>query len=88
MMGPKVTKNLAVRQIWSGQGVDASGSPSPDGRHLTFTDWDTGDLAIRDLNTGEKKRLTNKGSLMTPMAFALNSKISPEQHADCLFLDE
>lgn len=74
----EVTKNLVVRQVWSGQGVDASGSPSPDGKFLTFTDWDTGDLAIRELYTGEQKRLTNKGSFMSPMAFALNSKISPD----------
>jgi Tol biopolymer transport system component len=77
--GPEVAKKLAVRQLWSGPGVDAFGSPSPDGRFLTFTDWETGDLAIRKLSTGENTRLTNKGSFMTPMAFALNSRISPDQ---------
>ena len=76
--GPEVTKNLAVRQVWSGPGVDACGSPSPDGRYLTFTDWETGDLAIRELATGKTKRLTKKGTYVQPMAFALNSKISPD----------
>ena len=76
--GPEVTKNLAVRQVWSGPDVDACGSPSPDGRYLTFTDWETGDLAIRELPTGKTRRLTKTGSQIKPMAFALNSRISPD----------
>jgi len=76
--GPAVKKSLAVRQVWSGPGVDAFGSPSPDGRYLTFTDWETGDLAIRELSTGKTRRLTNKGSFLPPRAFALNSRISPD----------
>jgi Tol biopolymer transport system component len=75
---PEEIKNLAVRLVWSGPDVDLNGSPSSDGRYLTFTDWDTGDLAIRELSTGETRRLTNKGSFMPPMAFALNSRISPD----------
>ena len=54
------------------------GEPSPDGRYLTFTDWETGDLAIRELATGKTKRLTKKGTFVQPMAFALNSRISPD----------
>jgi Tol biopolymer transport system component len=38
------------------------GAPSPDGRHLSFVDWSTGDLAVRDLTTGESRHVTNKGS--------------------------
>jgi len=75
-VGPEVTKNLAVRQVWSGPDAGALGSPSPDGRYLTYTDWATGDLAIRELASGKMWRLTNTGTLMKPMAFALNSKIS------------
>jgi len=52
----------AIRQVWSGPGVDMSGAPSPDGRYLSFVDWSTGDLAIRDLETGKNRRLTNKGT--------------------------
>jgi len=35
--------------------------PSPDGRYVTEVDWSTGDLALRDLETGELRRVTNKG---------------------------
>ena len=34
---------------------DWYGSVSFDGRFLTFVDWDTGDLALRDLKTGDRK---------------------------------
>ena len=53
-------RQAAVR-MWSGRGVDGSGSLSPDGRYLTFADWATGDLALRDLVTDTTRRLTNTG---------------------------
>ena len=43
---------------------------SPDGRFLTYTDWSTGDLALQDLKTGEKRHLTNKGSWEKSSEFA------------------
>jgi len=51
-----------LRQIWAGPGVDAEGSISADGRYLTFVDWETGDLALRDLASGTNRRLTDKGT--------------------------
>ena len=77
-VSPVVAKNLVVRQVWSGPDVDAFGSPSPDGRYLTFTDWETGDVAIRELTTGKTRHLTNNGTWNKPKAFALNSVISPD----------
>ena len=66
----------AARQVWDG---DASaGSVSPDGRYLTFTDWATGDLAVRDLETGENHRLTRKGTWNESQEFAEWSVISPD----------
>jgi len=53
---------LSIRQIWSEPGTDAEGSVSFDGRYLTFVDWETGDLAVRDLVSGTNRRLTNKGT--------------------------
>ncbi|MCK4788920.1 MAG: PD40 domain-containing protein, partial [Desulfobacteraceae bacterium] len=67
-----------IRQVWSGPDVDTFGAPSPDGRYLSYTDWETGDLAIRELATGKTRRLTKKGTQKQPMAFALNSVISPD----------
>jgi Tol biopolymer transport system component len=39
-----------------------TGSVSPDGRYLSYWDWRTGDLAVRDLQTGQDRRLTDEGT--------------------------
>lgn len=67
-----------LRQVWAGSGVDILGAVSPDGRYLSFVDWETGDLAIRELATGTNRRLTNKGSWTQSTEFALFSKWSPD----------
>ena len=67
-----------IRQVWAGPGVDNSGAVSPDGRFLSFVDWGTGDLAIRELATGKNRRVTNKGSFMQSPEFALFSEWSPD----------
>ncbi len=72
------TAEFSLRQIWSGPGTDTMGSVSPDGRYLSFVDWETGDLAIRDIAEGTNRRLTNKGSWMQSPEFALFSKWSPD----------
>ncbi len=69
---------LVARRVWGGPDVDMLGAPSPDGRHLTFVDWSTGDLAVRDLSTGAVKHLTDKGSWSESEAFAEASVISPD----------
>jgi Tol biopolymer transport system component len=69
---------FATRQVWTGPDVDMEGAPSPDGRYLAFVDWDTGDLAIRDLETGTNRRLTNKGAWEKSEEFAEFSRWSPD----------
>lgn len=69
---------MAVRKIWSDPMADVEGEVSPDGRFLSFVDWKTGDLAVRDLAMGENRRLTNKGSWEDSLSFALCSRWSPE----------
>jgi Tol biopolymer transport system component len=69
---------FATRQVWTGPGVDIEGAPSPDGKFLSFVDWDTGDLAIRDLETGTNRRLTNKGPWEKSEEFAEFSRWSPD----------
>ncbi len=49
---------MTTRQVWTGRDVDTYGSVSPDGRLISFTDWDTGDLALHDVTTGQNRRLT------------------------------
>ena len=54
--------SMVARQIWTGADVDLEGKPSADGRYLTYVDWTstaTGNVAIRDLTSGENRRLTN-----------------------------
>lgn len=51
---------MTARRVWAGPGVDTGGAPSLDGRYLSYVDWTTSDLAIRDLATGQNRRLTNK----------------------------
>ena len=48
-----------ARQVWTGPEVNPEGQVSLDGRYLTFTNWDTGDLGLRDLRTRSNRLLTD-----------------------------
>jgi Tol biopolymer transport system component len=56
-----------IRQVWAGPGAYYGGTPSPDGRYLSFVlpppDGHPymDDVAVRDLATGEIRRVTNFG---------------------------
>lgn len=69
---------MTARRVWAGPEVDGDGAPSPDGRYLSYTDWSTGGLAVRDLSTGETRRLTNKGSRLDSSDYAYFSTFSPD----------
>ena len=76
--GSNATEPEAVtRRLWSGRGVDSLGSPSPDGKLLSFVDWDNGSaLALRDIATGETRAIvTTRGD---GNEFAYYSVISPD----------
>lgn len=68
---------MLVRRLWA-DAMDIEGAPSLDGRYLSYVDWETGDLAVRDLLKGEKRRLTNKGSWDDSEEFALFSSFSTD----------
>ncbi len=55
--GGSGSSTLAVKRVWSG--ADVTGKVSPDGRFLSFTNWETGDVAIRDLTTGQNRLITD-----------------------------
>jgi Tol biopolymer transport system component len=75
--GVSGSSTLVVRRVWAG--ADVTGKVSPDGRFLSFTDWESGgNVAIRDLATGQNRRLTNTGSLTGPGGFAEPSVPSPD----------
>ena len=66
---------IVTRQVWAGPDVNTLGAASPDGAYLTFQDQGSLDVAIRDLRTGQKRRLTKHDSVWE---FALLSVPSPE----------
>ena len=74
----KEDKKFNIRKVWAGPDVDIEGAPSPDGRYLSYVDWDTGDLAIYEIATGKKRRLTNKGTWDESDEFAEFSRWSPD----------
>ncbi len=66
----------AVRRVWTGPEVQAGTRPSPDGRFLTMTDWNSGGLILRDLIKGSIR--TIPVTTQHPWEYALSSAISPE----------
>ncbi len=65
------SEGIRIKSIWKVPGTDYLGSVSPDGRFHAYIYWGEGDVAIRDLISGENKILTHdagdsKGFAMTP----------------------
>src|SRR5262245_39432487 len=50
---------IAVRRVWDQPGHTDGGSISADGRYFAYSDWGNGDLAVRDLSTGENRLVTH-----------------------------
>jgi Tol biopolymer transport system component len=69
---------LTVKKIWEGEEVDYMGEPSPDGRFLSFVDWETGNLSLYEISTGKKRPLTSEGTWEDPIQFAESSCWSPD----------
>jgi Tol biopolymer transport system component len=76
--GPSRGSEMVTRRVWAGLGELVLGTPSSDGRYLSYADWTTGDLALRDLVTGTMRHLTNKGSWTESSESAFLSTISPD----------
>ena len=53
----KVDKKFQIRLV--GQGMDSLGEISPDNKYLCCVDWETSNLAIIDMESGEMLRLTS-----------------------------
>jgi Tol biopolymer transport system component len=71
-------QGIVNRQVWAGPKTDFYGAVSPDGKYLSFVDWGTGDLAIRDIEKETSRPLTNKGSWEASDAEAERSIWSPD----------
>ena len=71
------SEGIRIKQIWKEPLLDDLGTVSYDGRFRSYIDWGEGDVAIQDLITGEKKKLTNKASVGGDTEyFALGTAIS------------
>ena len=70
----------ATRLLWQAESRDAGfqGEVSRDGRYLTYADWTTGNLAVRDLIEGKSRKLTSDGSWTAPVGYADGSAWSPD----------
>jgi Tol biopolymer transport system component len=69
-------EGISIKQVWTGSDVDDCGSVSFNGNFLSFIDWETGDVAVRNLRTNENKLITHEGTWDDPMHFAENCVIS------------
>jgi len=69
---------LSTRRVWAEPKTDFYGSICPDGKYLSFVDWETGDLAIRDLGEGTNRRLTNNGPWESSVGEVETSIWSPD----------
>jgi Tol biopolymer transport system component len=67
---------LAYSLAWSGPKVDAEGTISPEGRYLSYTDWDTGNLGLHDFEEKTDRPLTNGGTWAGQAQYAEESTIS------------
>jgi len=56
---PSAARATGDRVVWAGQEVFSDGRVSPDGRFVSNTDWNTGNLMLRDLVGGEDRTLAD-----------------------------
>ena len=71
-------KTLTNKKIWDESDTDLEGAVSPDGKYLSYVDWDTGDLALYEIAIGKKRRLTNKGSWEKSPSYCEYSRWFPD----------
>jgi len=76
-MGGVAGGEVRARLLWD-NAEDLGGRTTSDGRFLSFTDWETGDLGIRDLVAGQSRRVTNKRGYDVAQGEVENSAISPD----------
>jgi len=77
LAGGATSSAMHSKLVLSGDEVDTEGSVSADGRYASFTDWDTGDLAIHEFATGANRHLHITANKETKYSeFAEGSAIS------------
>ncbi len=74
----KSENEFKIEVVWPKPKWGIEGSLSPDGRYLSFVDWDTCDLSYRDLASGKNFRLTDLASHPERQESAYDSFWSPD----------
>jgi Tol biopolymer transport system component len=76
-LAEKDSGQFRIDPIWAVSEWGGFGKVSPDGRYLSEADWEIGDIAVREIATGKKLRLTERKVWDSPEN-ALNSRWSPD----------
>ena len=74
--GPRGEAGVVARRLLSESQFSDYGYPTADGRFLSTTDMSTGDVAVRDLSTGELRRVGLKKNGWASDAYAETSIMS------------
>ncbi|MBN2409942.1 MAG: PD40 domain-containing protein, partial [Candidatus Aminicenantes bacterium] len=69
---------FVARLVGTGVHGVFSHAPSPDGKSMTCTDWESGNLAAVDIKARKRRLLTDDGTWDQPAQYALNSRWSPD----------
>jgi Tol biopolymer transport system component len=69
---------IVTRLIWTGADGVFSNAPSPDGKYMTYVDWESGNLAVRDLKAETSRLLTKEGAMGQQVQYGYASKWSPD----------
>ena len=77
--GREIRGGVSLREVLNPEDVLLwGGAPSSDGKYLSYTESKAGNLALLDLDTGEKLLLTAKTSWGESPELAVGSRISPD----------
>ena len=74
----KASSEMVVRRVWENALSGGMASVSPDGRYISYANWDMGNLAIHDLETGENRDVTDEGNWGDDMQYTDVSIWSPD----------
>jgi Tol biopolymer transport system component len=73
---PEPVQGTASRLLLTEEDTVSVRAPSPDGRLVAETSWDTGDLVLRDVVSGKVRRLTHSNAWTS--GSAQSAKFSPD----------
>jgi len=78
--GGSFDKEIVVRKVRLSERVMGYVNiyPSPDGRYLSFANWENGNMAILDLTTGESRDINDEGYWGRIERYAISSTWSPD----------